>query len=87
MAEFKVQLLNREEETMNEAKPFKIEKRLVYEAYKRVKSNKGSAGIDGVDMEKFEENLCAKRESLASAQLFSFSNQCCRLHQMTPHLP
>lgn len=57
MAEFKVQLLNREEETMNEAKPFKVEKRLVYEAYKRVKSNKGSAGIDGVEMEKFEENL------------------------------
>ena len=42
---------------MNEAKPFKVEKRLVYEAYKRVKSNKGSAGIDGVEMEKFEENL------------------------------
>ena len=27
------------------------------EAYKRVKANKGSAGIDGMDFEKFEERL------------------------------
>ena len=28
-------------------KPFMIEKRRVYEAYKAVKSNKGAAGVDG----------------------------------------
>jgi RNA-directed DNA polymerase len=28
-------------------KPFMIEKRQVYEAYKAVKSNKGAAGVDG----------------------------------------
>ena len=34
---------------MNEAKPFVIDKRLVWEAYHKVKENKGSAGIDKVD--------------------------------------
>jgi RNA-directed DNA polymerase len=28
-------------------KPFQIDKRLVYEAYKAVKSNRGAAGVDG----------------------------------------
>ena len=28
-------------------KPFRIEKRRVYEAYKAVKSNQGAAGVDG----------------------------------------
>jgi RNA-directed DNA polymerase len=28
-------------------KPFKIDKRQVYEAYKAVKSNQGAAGVDG----------------------------------------
>jgi hypothetical protein len=34
------------EEPMNEAKPFLISKREVWEAYQRVKANKGAAGID-----------------------------------------
>ena len=34
-----------------------ITKRQVWEAYKKVKRNKGSAGVDGVDFEKFESNL------------------------------
>ena len=40
-------------------KPFTIEKRRVYEAYKAVKSNKGAAGVDGQTMriEQFEANL------------------------------
>ena len=37
---------------MNEAKPFVIDKRLVWEAYHKVKENKGSAGIDKVDQKK-----------------------------------
>src|SRR5580658_9332191 len=42
---------------MNEAKPFCIAKKEVWEAYQRVKSNKGSAGIDGQTIEDFEKRL------------------------------
>ena len=42
---------------MNEAKPFSISKRVVFEAYKRVKSNKGAAGIDEESVSDFEINL------------------------------
>ena len=35
-------------------KPFSIEKRRVYEAYKAVKSNRGAAGVDGQTLEMFE---------------------------------
>jgi RNA-directed DNA polymerase len=38
-------------------KPFKIEKKQVYEAYKAVKSNGGSAGVDGQTIEQFEADL------------------------------
>src|SRR6202166_4148092 len=38
-------------------KPFMIEKRQVYEAYKAVKSNKGAAGVDGQTIEQFEVDL------------------------------
>lgn len=42
---------------MNESKQYDIPKRAVIEAYKRVKANRGSAGIDGVDFEIFEKRL------------------------------
>lgn len=42
---------------MNKTKSFKIPKNLVYEAYKAVRANKGSAGIDDVSLESFEINL------------------------------
>ena len=42
---------------MGEAKPFDISKQVVVEAYKRVKANKGSEGIDGESIEDFEEKL------------------------------
>ena len=42
---------------MNESKQYDIPKRVVIDAYKRVKANKGSAGIDGIDFDKFEEKL------------------------------
>lgn len=42
---------------MSESKQYEIPKRVVIEAYKRVKANKGSAGIDGVDFEIFEKRL------------------------------
>jgi RNA-directed DNA polymerase len=38
-------------------KPFKIEKKVVYEAYKAVKSNAGAAGVDGQSIEQFEADL------------------------------
>src|ERR1700746_4004410 len=38
-------------------KPFSIEKRRVYEAYKAVKSNRGAAGVDGQTLEMFETDL------------------------------
>lgn len=42
---------------MTSAKPFVISKRLVWEAYQRVKANRGAAGIDGQSIEAFEEDL------------------------------
>jgi group II intron reverse transcriptase/maturase len=38
-------------------KPFNIDKRLVYEAYKAVKSNRGAAGVDEQTIEQFEDDL------------------------------
>ncbi len=40
-----------------EGKPFQIPKRLVWEAYKSVKANKGAAGVDGQSIEDFEADL------------------------------
>ena len=41
----------------DQAKPFEITKRHVYEAYKRVKANGGAAGVDLQSLKDFEENL------------------------------
>jgi RNA-directed DNA polymerase len=38
-------------------KPFNIDKRMVYEAYKAVKSNGGAAGVDEQTIEQFEADL------------------------------
>ena len=45
------------EEPVDKAKPFKIPKREVWEAFKRVKANKGAAGVDGQSIAEFEANL------------------------------
>jgi group II intron reverse transcriptase/maturase len=42
---------------MSQPKPFAISKRNVWEAYKRVKANRGAAGIDGQSVAEFERNL------------------------------
>jgi len=42
---------------MGKAKPFKIPKRDVWEAFKRVKANQGAAGVDGQSITEFEANL------------------------------
>jgi len=38
-------------------KPFSIDKKLVYEAYKAVKANAGAAGVDGQTIAQFEADL------------------------------
>ena len=38
-------------------KPFAISKRMVYDAWKRVKAKRGGAGIDRQSLEEFEENV------------------------------
>jgi RNA-directed DNA polymerase len=45
------------EEPLSEAKSFCISKRVVWRAYKRVKSNKGAAGVDEESISDFEVNL------------------------------
>lgn len=42
---------------MKDAKSFEISKQLVMEAYKRVKANRGTSGIDNVTIADFESNL------------------------------
>ena len=46
---------------MIKTKPFSISKDIVQQAYLRVKGNRGSAGIDGISLERFEES---RREHL-----------------------
>jgi RNA-directed DNA polymerase len=44
-------------ESKSQVKPLEISKRVVWEAYRRVKANKGSAGVDGVTIERYEQDL------------------------------
>ena len=45
------------EEPVTETKPFSISKRVVWDAYRRVKANQGSAGVDGQSIKDFEVGL------------------------------
>jgi RNA-directed DNA polymerase len=45
------------EESSSQAKPFSISKKVVWQAYKRVKANRGAAGVDSESIEDFEKNL------------------------------
>jgi len=40
-----------------EGKSFAIPKQLVWEAWRRVKDNKGAPGVDGQDLDEFEADL------------------------------
>lgn len=42
---------------MSKAKPYRISKRVVWDAYKRVKANRGAAGVDGQSLAEFEKGL------------------------------
>ena len=45
------------EEPVDEAKPFNIPKRVVWKAFKRVKANRGAAGVDKQSIAEFEADL------------------------------
>src|SRR5260370_66718 len=45
------------EESVDEAKPFDIPKRVVWKAFKRVKANQGTAGVDAQSIAEFEADL------------------------------
>ena len=49
--------LGDQEEPSGMTKPFAIPKTLVWEAYKRVKANKGAAGVDEESLSQFERRL------------------------------
>lgn len=58
MSESRRLLVNQQwEEPMSEAKPFCISKWEVWEAYRRVKANKGAAGVDEQSIADFERKL------------------------------
>ena len=42
---------------MTKAKSYVISKHVVWEAYKRVKANRGAAGVDGQSLAEFEKDL------------------------------
>jgi len=41
---------------VSQAKPFSISKKVVWEAYERIKANKGAAGVDSESIEAFEQD-------------------------------
>jgi RNA-directed DNA polymerase len=63
-----------ENEPVTEAKPFDIPKRLVWEAYKRVKANRGAAGVDQQSISDFDckrdKNLFRIWNRMASGSYF-----------------
>jgi retron-type reverse transcriptase len=40
---------------VGKTKPFDISKHAVWQAYQKVKANKGAAGVDGQSIEQFEQ--------------------------------
>jgi hypothetical protein len=50
---------------VDKAKPFSISKWEVWESYKRVKANKGAAGVDGQSIAAFEEDFVNCRHNRA----------------------
>ncbi len=68
---------------MQEAKPFQIEKRIIFEAFKKVKFNRGGSGLDGIEMGTYEQNLGSNlyrlwNEPHEFRQLYAQSSKTCR---------
>jgi retron-type reverse transcriptase len=42
---------------MDTSKSFKISKRLIWNAFKRVRANRGSSGVDHIEIDEFERDL------------------------------
>lgn len=57
---------------MSEAKSFDIAKLEVWDAYKRVKANRGAVGVDEVSIDKFDQDL--GRNLYCSGQLICRSS-------------
>ena len=59
---------------MTEAQPYVISKHVVWEANKRVKANRGAAGVDGQSLADFEKdlkgNLCKFWNRMSSGRYF-----------------
>ena len=51
---------------MPEAKPYAIPKQLVWDAYQRVKANRGAAGVDGESLAAFERGVALTRNCQAA---------------------
>lgn len=67
---------------LGQAKPYDIPKRWVWEAYKRVKANRGAAGVDEQSIEVFEadlqSNLYKLWNRMSSAATFHRRSSVCR---------
>lgn len=46
-----------EPKSKSKSKPFSISKWMVWEAFRKVKANRGAAGVDGISIEEFERDL------------------------------
>jgi hypothetical protein len=79
---------------VDEAKPFRISKREVWEAFKSVKANQGAAGVDGQSIAEFEADLEADLPAVARSRFVMFvtwnhqgGHQFVHHEQKYPHRP
>jgi hypothetical protein len=59
--------LGNEDDAVTNPKPYDISKRKVLEACRRVKANRGAAGIDGESLSMFEADLAGNLQSASQA--------------------
>jgi hypothetical protein len=74
----------KQEELVDKAKPFKIPKREVWEAFKRVKANQGAAGVDGQSIAEAVRRVCPAHSSVhatARRRLFRAAVSSTKLHE------